>query len=245
MGDFGRFSGIATWTDSSGAGNSATQTTIGSRPTYQTNQLNGKPVVRFAGSPQFMNLPDPFAAGFSGANTPISVYVVAKTTDATAYQNLFALGGNQTASGGNNDFITAQVTGTANPVVATNQFRFEVLDENPFLTKATTTTDNTGTQVGTDFFLGTTTRTSVGNAWVDGTLVSPTNADLNVPSLTLTQGAIGARKVGSNPGVDSYLSGDIAEMLVFPSVLNRAQQTVQENYLGAKYAIPLAASVQE
>ncbi len=237
--------GIATWTDSSGAGNAATQSTAGSRPTYQTGQLNGKPVVRFDGTTQFMNLPDPFAAGFSGNDTPISVYVVAKTTNTTGYQNLLTLAGNQTTSGGSNDFITAQITGNSNQAVTTNQFRFEVRDAFPFGNKATTTTDNTGTPVGTSFFLGTTTRTSVGNVWVNGTLVSPADADLDVPSLTLTQGAIGARKSGTDPGVDSYLSGDIAEMVVFPSVLNRAQQTVQENYLGAKYGISLAGSVQE
>jgi hypothetical protein len=241
--------GIATWTDSSGAGNAATQTTAGSRPTYQTGQLNGKPVVRFNGSTQFMNLPDPFAAGFSGSNTPISVYVVAKTTNTTGYQNVLFLGGNQTASAGNNDFITAQLTGNANPSVATNQFRFEVRDynfgpPNSFTTKETTI-GGTGTPVGTNFFLGTATRTSVGNVWVNGTLVSPVNADLNLPSLDLTQGSIGARKAGTIPTVDSYLTGDIAEVVVFPSVLNRAQQTVQENYLGAKYGISLAGSVEE
>lgn len=236
--------GIATWTDSSGAGNAATQTTAGSRPTYQTGQLNGKPVVRFNGSTQFMDLPDPFAAGFSGSNTPISVYVVAKTTNTTGYQNVLTLAGNQNAAASSNDYITAQLTGTANPSVATNQFRFEVRDVD-FGTKATTTTDNTGTPVGTNFFLGTTTRTSVGNVWVNGTLVSPVNADLNLQSLTLTQGAIGARKAGTTPTVDSYLTGDIAEVVVFPSVLNRAQQTVQENYLGAKYGISLAVSVEK
>ncbi len=41
---------VATWTDSSGQGNNATQGTSGTRPTFKTNILNGLPVVRFDGS---------------------------------------------------------------------------------------------------------------------------------------------------------------------------------------------------
>lgn len=40
---------VASWTDSSGNARHATQGTAGARPTYRTNVLNGKPVVRFDG----------------------------------------------------------------------------------------------------------------------------------------------------------------------------------------------------
>lgn len=39
---------VATWNDSSGLGNHATQGTAAKRPTYKTGILNGKPVVRLA-----------------------------------------------------------------------------------------------------------------------------------------------------------------------------------------------------
>lgn len=45
---------VATWTDSSGNGNNATQGTSGNRPTLQTNELNALPVVRFDGSDDFL-----------------------------------------------------------------------------------------------------------------------------------------------------------------------------------------------
>lgn len=38
---------ISTWSDESGESNDATQSTSTYQPTYQTNELNGKPVVRF------------------------------------------------------------------------------------------------------------------------------------------------------------------------------------------------------
>lgn len=41
---------VAAWADQSGNGNDATQGTVGNRPTYQANVINGQPVVRFTGS---------------------------------------------------------------------------------------------------------------------------------------------------------------------------------------------------
>jgi hypothetical protein len=49
---------VASWTDSSGNSRHATQSTAGSKPIYKTNILNGKPVVRFDGADDFLNLVD-------------------------------------------------------------------------------------------------------------------------------------------------------------------------------------------
>ncbi len=38
---------VASWVDSSGQGNTLTQSTLGAMPSYQTNELNSLPVVRF------------------------------------------------------------------------------------------------------------------------------------------------------------------------------------------------------
>lgn len=64
---------VATWTDSSSNGFNATQASAGSRPTYRTNIVNGKPVVRFNGTSNFMTT--------SGAiNGPMTVFYVASST---------------------------------------------------------------------------------------------------------------------------------------------------------------------
>ena len=47
---------VATWPDASDEANDATQATEDYRPTYQTNELNGKPVVRFDGSNDWLVL---------------------------------------------------------------------------------------------------------------------------------------------------------------------------------------------
>ena len=55
---------IATWPDSSGNSRDATQATSGMRPTYRTNVVNGKPIVRFDGSDDYFALPN-FLTGFT------------------------------------------------------------------------------------------------------------------------------------------------------------------------------------
>jgi hypothetical protein len=63
---------VATWADSSGQNNDATQSGS-ARPTYQTNELNGLPVVRFDGNNDLMLLTSPITS-----SSPISGFVVYK-----------------------------------------------------------------------------------------------------------------------------------------------------------------------
>lgn len=53
---------VQTWTDKSGNGNNVTQATEGNRPTFKTNIVNGKPVVRFDGTDNYMTIPQLFTA---------------------------------------------------------------------------------------------------------------------------------------------------------------------------------------
>jgi|GEM_PF-3266338 len=48
---------VQQWNDQSGNGNNATQSTSGSRPTYQTGVLNSKPVIRLDGTDDSMQVP--------------------------------------------------------------------------------------------------------------------------------------------------------------------------------------------
>lgn len=47
---------VASWTDSSGSGNTATQGTAASKPTYKASIINSLPVVRFDGSNDFLTV---------------------------------------------------------------------------------------------------------------------------------------------------------------------------------------------
>lgn len=84
---------VATWADSSGNGNDATQSTAGSQPLYKTGSVNGLPVVRFDGADDWMSTPS------IAAITDWTVFVVAKNALTT---NAFFL----SAGGDTNSLIT-------------------------------------------------------------------------------------------------------------------------------------------
>jgi len=48
---------VGTWADLSGNGNDATQATGSKKPTFETNELNGRPVVRFDGVDDILQTP--------------------------------------------------------------------------------------------------------------------------------------------------------------------------------------------
>ncbi|HXG09465.1 MAG TPA: hypothetical protein VNK04_06720 [Gemmataceae bacterium] len=64
---------VTTWEDSSGQNNDATQSTVAKKPTYQTNEINGKPCVRFDGFDDCLQTPA-FSVG------PLTAFVVLKLT---------------------------------------------------------------------------------------------------------------------------------------------------------------------
>lgn len=64
---------VSLWTDLSGAGNNATQSTAGLRPTLQTNGINGLPSVRF-GTTNWL-----FNASMTNAQ-PLTLFAVARQT---------------------------------------------------------------------------------------------------------------------------------------------------------------------
>lgn len=65
---------VATWTDASGNGWHATQSTASARPTFQTGEINGKPVVRFDG------VDDSILNATFAVSQPCTWFVVVKTT---------------------------------------------------------------------------------------------------------------------------------------------------------------------
>ncbi len=63
--------GVATWNDTSGNNNHASQLTAANRPIFKTNMLNGKPVIRFDGTNDVLTLT-------SNINTVRTVIIVEK-----------------------------------------------------------------------------------------------------------------------------------------------------------------------
>lgn len=73
--DLSNDASVAQWDDLSGFNNDAAQSTAANQPTYKTGILNGKPVVEFDGTDDYL-LTDAFSSAISQPNT---VFVVWKT----------------------------------------------------------------------------------------------------------------------------------------------------------------------
>jgi hypothetical protein len=71
---------VLSWTDSSGLGRHAVPYIIPAPPTFQTNELNGKPIVRFDG------VDDVLRTATFPLPQPITTFVVAKWATATDYK---------------------------------------------------------------------------------------------------------------------------------------------------------------
>jgi hypothetical protein len=67
---------VSNWADQTTNARHAVQTTAGYRPAYVTNALNGRPVIRFAGTDDYFNITMP-------ALTTFTVFIVAKKTAVT------------------------------------------------------------------------------------------------------------------------------------------------------------------
>lgn len=86
---------VASWVDSSGAGNTATNSTTVEQPSYQTNQINGKPAVRFDGTADYLRT----NVNMSGADQTVFVVYKKTSTAWAAFMGSTAYGGFKFVSG--------------------------------------------------------------------------------------------------------------------------------------------------
>lgn len=210
---------IALWPDASGNGNDATQSTEINRPIYKTSIKNGKPVVRFDGSNDFMLAP---SLGLGSA----SLFVVAKqdlvktsgahalisTRPNTTYMELY-LGSSASPEVGQ---VVAQIStgsfvGNRNGSPSTSWSLVEAIfkgDSTPSIRAGI----NGSLSEGIDF----------------GSL--PSSYSINGTS-NFTIGQLGGIIAGY------YFDGDIAEIVVYSRALSDSERQDVEAYLTAKYAL--------
>jgi concanavalin A-like lectin/glucanase superfamily protein len=203
---------VATWIDSSGNGRDATQATEANKPTYQTAELNGLPIVRFDGTDDFLrntafyDFADEYtvftvAAFASVADTTQALLEVTTGSVNTGFSVLFdangdkwivqdSTGGVAVSIAGGNDGIFRQRTGIVRGSASESQFY------------------RNGTSIGT------------------ATYTSP-NANL-----------IDVIDIGRLAGLESWsFNGDIAEIIMYSRALSDTERQQVEDYLMDKYAL--------
>jgi hypothetical protein len=212
------------WDDQSGNGNHLTQATVGRKPVFYKNIVNGKPVVRFDGSNDLLAKS---ISGFRSGDSAGTIIAVYKTSSNSS-QYLFS-----SADESGNAYYGATLVIDANGKVATVQ-------------RNNDTQDYVFGGLGTGGSFHALTLSSNGSAYtmyLDGTLQSLTvssgsnSGDWFADTSLRDNIAVGALKRDTNSG---FMNGDIAEVLVYSRELSAGERQKVERYLANKYSITLS-----
>lgn len=202
---------VATWEDSSGEGNDGTQSISLSRPSYQTNEINGLPIVRFDGTTgQWFDLPD-FASSFTAAEIFIVIKINEDPPGATNRTGLWRFRG-----GGVSNTHYPWVDNTIYESFAADP-RHTTVDPTPSLTSwrlynvASATNDYTTRLDGTQLY----------------------NSGSNTVSIGTTV------MLGAGDGT-YFLNGDVAEVIMYDSVLSSGDRNDVESYIASKYGLSIS-----
>jgi hypothetical protein len=203
---------IGSASDSSGNNYHYSQATSGSRPTYKTSIVNGQPVFRFDGSADYFDGPDHVSALTSGT----FFCVVKLDADPPAY---LQTGGFRYGSGGQCHF----------PYEDGNIYEGFGSNNRPNIGDPTTSLSSAFCVYGV---------TSATNDWV----IYLNNSSIYSTG-TNTVAWSDAPFVGgsANPGNSTpsfYLDGDIAEIVIYNSVISSGDRTSLHSYFTTKYGTP-------
>ncbi|OEK06856.1 hypothetical protein [Roseivirga misakiensis] len=223
---------ISTWTDQSSPANSATEQNAGGgspvEPTYQADEINFNPSIRFANAQSTNNSWLETSSNSSTDNlTLISVFKTAQNDgSATDFAEAPALISNE--NGGNDNYGLGLAEGRLY-VNASNNDDYNIrpatqyIDEVPRIATATRVDGNQADGI---------------NLYVNSENVGSATSDNTV----LDNG--GTFAIGNHTAYDAdgQFEGDIAEVLVFDKVLSAQERARVETYLAIKYGITRVVS---
>lgn len=204
---------ITTWADQSGNGNDATQVgAVGIKPIYKTNIINGKPIVRFDGIDDYLDLPN-FAAGFTSGEIFIVVRLDADPPAVGSATGLWLFG------------TTAVNEATHFPFT-------DGIVYDRWGSTARKTTGNPALSLATNFRLYNV--VSQANEWtsrIDGAQHFTTAVNTTAFNATLFLGR-------SFDTVNSfYVDGDIAEVIMYNAILSAQDRQSIQTYVTTKYGL--------
>ena len=204
---------VGTWADLSGNGNDATQATGSKKPTFQTNEINARPVVRGDGVDDLLACSTQVIP-----NSNCSVFVVLKavTSGGGTYTERSFGNGDGAGTGGllllsgpqsGQDYLVVRNATVGPDIVMSGTIVFGVFYKYSIVMGAANT-----------------------EAWVNGT----SRGTSTLTSLTSSGNPLQLFCDGN-----SILCGnvDIAEFLVYDTALSTANRQLIEAYFAAKYAL--------
>ncbi|OEK02575.1 hypothetical protein BFP97_14045 [Roseivirga sp. 4D4] len=219
---------ITTWTDQSSPANSATEQNAGGgspvEPTYQANEMNFNPAIRFSDAQSNNNSWLETGSNLSDNDlTLISVFKTAQTNGSgTDFTESPALISNE-ATSGSDDYALG---------LAEGRLFINAENNNGYSIRPATTYVDEVTRIATATRVDANQANGI-NLYVNSENVgSATSDDVNLD-------AGGTFTIGnhSDYDADGQFEGDIAEILVFNKVLTAVERAKVESYLAIKYGI--------
>ncbi|MFN7013110.1 MAG: G8 domain-containing protein, partial [Bacteroidia bacterium] len=211
-------SSVSTLTDFSGNGNNASQANSSRRPTFLTNQVNGQSVLSFDGSNDFLE-----TGSISDLETNnLTWFAIGKTS--VVHTGVIIRNGYSSGAGTGSE----QMWGTY-VHSATGQYASHVRRNNSAIIGG-----NIGFNTSFNLFSSVWDGSSSNfSRYFNGTLIGSSTLANAVPSGHLRT------RIGSDSRTspEFFFNGQIAEVIVYTSVLNSSQRIIVENYLGNKYGL--------
>lgn len=208
---------VSAWADVSGSGNNATQATGTNQPTLQ-NGPNSLPTVQFDGTNDFMQLPQGLANFTQGA----SVFVVTKPTTIASGKRFFEFA--TSPSHDNIRIIESAPTGA--------QFDVNLSDGTASSVLSTSALTASSYQVIEAMHNG----AGIGTFLTNG-VQGAQNTMNNIPNVTRTSNYLGRDYSGTST---NYLTGEIAEIIMYNRNLTVSERQAVEGYLFTRYGLPVS-----
>jgi hypothetical protein len=208
---------VTAWADVSGSGNNATQATGTNQPTLQNNSINGLPAIVFDGTNDFMQLPQGLANFTQGA----SIFVVTKPTTIASGKRFFEFA--TSPSHDNIRIIESAPTGAQFDVNLTDGTASSVLSTNAISTSyQLIEAMHNGAGIGTFLTNG---------------IQGAQNTMNNIPNVTRTNNYLARDYSGTST---NYLTGEIAEIIMYNRKLSTSERASVEGYLITRYGLPIS-----
>jgi hypothetical protein len=216
---------VATWSDQSGNGYDATQSTTAARPTFIASGLNGLPVVRFDGTDDHLD----FSGGAFSLLRNVAgatIFVVVKYSSTTAnFSSFYASTNNAITS------VRLQLRTTTTPRYQIQGRRLDAISAETISSTQATSTSSVIIQTARADYQNTLMQQYINGA-LDGqkTDFQTAGNTSDTDSLGIFLGRVSV----------TYLTGDIAEIIVYNRALNTSELSQVHRYLARKWGIALA-----
>ena len=218
---------VTYWSDSQSDNDAESAGSGGTAPTYQVDEINCNPTVRFFDDGQ--SFLETQRNDVTDDMTVLAVFKTTQSESSTAFWNTPALVGAE-ASGLQNDYSLG---------IADGQPLFKAIAGDGFGARSTTSFADGQPHIA----IGTRTKALLGNQniFVDGLLRATSISD-NISLSDPTEIGIGNQE---DPVGSAQFDGHIAEVMVFNKSLSDSERVQVESYLAIKYGIGLDQSIAQ